>query len=185
MELLQRASAEFIRRVDLVGPGDLTNPTPCLEWNVGELLRHVLGGEAAYVVLLHGGDADDFRAVTAAYVLPEDLGITARESARQLIDAFAAPGALDGMVRHPVGEIPARRLAGMRVTEWLVHGWDLARAIGADDALDPEIAAALYAELSQRAEGLVASGYFKRGSGAPAGAGITTRLLDLLGRGPL
>jgi len=182
IEMLRRSSHDFIRRVDLVQRDDLGKPTPCPAFDVGELVRHVIGGEAAYVVLLAGGDADDFRATTAAYVLPDDLRSAARESAQRLVAAFSAPGALDGTVRHPVGEIPVRRLAGMRVTEWLIHGWDLARAIGADESIDSDVAEALYAELSQRAEGLVASGYFQPGRGVPAGASSTERVLDLLGR---
>jgi hypothetical protein len=27
----------------------------------------------------------------------------------------------------------------MRVTEWTIHGWDLARALNADDSLDAEL----------------------------------------------
>ena len=50
-------------------------------------------------------------------------------------DAFHAPGALDRTVAHPgMGEIPATMLFDLRLGELAVHGWDLARAIGADES---------------------------------------------------
>jgi len=181
--MLRRASRDFVRTVDQVTLGNLAQPTPCPGWDVRELLRHVIGGDEAYVALLRGGDAEDFHAVMSAYTLStDDIGTVARDSATRLIGEFSAPGVLDGTVQHPVGEIPVRRLLGMRVTEWLIHGWDVARAIGAEARLDPEVAESLYAELSQRAEGLVASGYFANGSGVAEDADPQTRLLDLLGR---
>ena len=45
------------------------------------------------------------------------------------------------MVDHPVGQIPLRVLVGFRITDNLLHGWDIAAARGVDQELDPEIAA--------------------------------------------
>jgi hypothetical protein len=41
--------------------------------------------------------------------------------------------------------IPAAMRLDLRLGELAVHSWDLARAIGADETLDPEVVAALWA----------------------------------------
>lgn len=66
----------------------------------------------------------------------------------------------------------------------LVHIWDLARAAGADDRLDPDWCEALSAGLPADPQALAASGMF----GAPVPVGDETdaqaRLLARLGRDP-
>jgi len=74
----------------------------------------------------------------------------------------------------------------MRIGELAVHGWDLARGIGADEALDPDVVAVLWAHYEPISDCLRSSGVF--GSGAsgtcPDSAPLQARLLDLLGRRP-
>lgn len=53
-----------------------------------------------------------------------------RNSAAQLVSAFAAPGVLQAEYRSPVGTVPGAVLRHLRITEHLVHGWDIARATG-------------------------------------------------------
>lgn len=182
MELLRRASEEFVRRVALITPEDLDRPTPCPDWNVAMLVRHVIGGDYAYAALLHGATADEFRAALETTTVAQDLRVQARSSADAVIDAFAEQGALERMVNHPMGQIPGRRLLGMRACEWAIHGWDLAQAVHADDGIDLTVATALYDELFSRADTLSATGYFQPPAGTPADAPVQVRLLDILGR---
>jgi hypothetical protein len=55
---------------------------------------------------------------------------------------------LERTVQHPIGEMPTVQLLGMRVTEWTIHGWDLARDLSADDSLDAELTESLYTRLA-------------------------------------
>ena len=75
-------------------------------------------------------------------------------------------------------------LLGFRITEYALHGWDLARAIGADEAIDPDVLAALW-EILLAMEGLMAaSGMFGggRSGDVPEEAPLQVRVLDLSGR---
>ena len=59
------------------------------------------------------------------------------------LDAFGAPGALEKMVELPFGTFPGGAFLGLAMTDTLTHGWDLARAIGQDTDLAPDLAAEL------------------------------------------
>jgi hypothetical protein len=72
----------------------------------------------------------------------------------------------------------------MRVTEWTIHGWDLARALNADDSLDAELIESLYARLAPRVDALANTGDFQPPTGLPDTAPLQDKLLDLLGRRP-
>jgi len=100
---------------------------------------------------------------------------------------FAATGALGRTIAHPVmGEIPCSQFLGMRVGDALLHSWDLARAISADDQLDPELVAEVWAGMSPMAGFIGKSGFFGSGASGAVGqdASLQTRLLDLSGRRP-
>lgn len=182
-QLLRAGHEEFLRRVRQVAPDTLAAPTPCTDWDVRALLSHVLGGDHGYAALLRGADTEQFMAVRKAFVLDEAALVPQAEaSGEALIAAFSEPGALERTVAHPIGEIPATRLLGMRLTEWVVHGWDLARAIGADEHMDEGLAADLYEQLSPRAAEFARGTFFSPGAGVPPEAPIQVRLLDLLGR---
>lgn len=183
-EQLRRAADEFGRRVREVRPTQLTLPTPCPDWDVAALLRHVIGADRAYVALLHGGSADDFRRITSETEVGDDPAAAFAASSSAVMAAFAEEGALDRTVHHAIGDVPAQQLLGMRVTDWAVHGWDLAQAIGADDRLDDGLVEVLLARAQARAEALYSSGYFQRGAGVTESASAQDRMLDLLGRSP-
>lgn len=182
IEQLYHARSEFERRVAQVQADHLALPTPCSEWTVRALLAHVIGGDHAYVALLHGSSAEQFRSLLTAFEVGDDPLEQFRHSAAEMIAAFDEPGALERTVQHPMGELPAIELHGMRVTEWTIHSWDLARALDADDSLDTELIESLYTSLAPRVDALAASGYFQPPTGLPTTAPLQDRLLDLLGR---
>ncbi|HMC39818.1 MAG TPA: hypothetical protein VKI19_09165, partial [Acidimicrobiales bacterium] len=73
---------------------------------------------------------------------------------------------------------------GMRTGDALLHAWDLARAVDADDQLPADLVSEVWAHMSPMAGFIGSSGFF--GSG-PSGevsedAPLQTRLLDLSGR---
>ncbi len=184
VEQLRRARSEFQRRLAQVRTNHLALPTPCSEWTVRTLLAHVIGGDHAYVALLHGSNAEQFRALLAGFEVGDDPLKQFRRSAAEVIAAFGEPGALERTVQHPMGEVPAVQLLGMRVAEWTIHGWDLARAIDADDSLDVKLVESLYARLAPRIDALAKTGYFQAPTGLPDTAPLQDKLLDLLGRRP-
>jgi uncharacterized protein (TIGR03086 family) len=184
MEQLRRARGEFERRIALVRPGHLNLPTPCPAWDVSALLRHVVGADQAYVALLSGASAEEFGRVAGECRLGNRPADDFATSSQALLEVFAEPGALERTVHHPIGDVPGLQLLGMRVTDWAIHGWDLARAIGTDESMDVQLVEALLDRVQARGPALYSTGYFQRGPGVPETAAAQDRLLDLLGRRP-
>jgi uncharacterized protein (TIGR03086 family) len=56
-----------------------------------------------------------------------------------MVLAFRQSGALTRTVHHRLGDRSGQELLVMRVMEHALHGWDLARSIGAEDDLDAPV----------------------------------------------
>jgi uncharacterized protein (TIGR03086 family) len=186
MEALARADAQFARVIGAVTVDDLDAPTPCEEWSVRDLLRHVIGGNRMSVVLLEGGSREDAIAVFRDDLLEDDYLVAYEDSVADSRDAFAEEGALARTVHHPMGDIPATQLLQFRTGDLTLHAWDLARAIGADENLDPGLVAFVLEGMLPMASLMGSVGVFGEGpSGAVADdAPAQQRLLDLAGRRP-
>ncbi|HUY96718.1 MAG TPA: TIGR03086 family metal-binding protein [Verrucomicrobiae bacterium] len=99
-------------------------PTPCPDWTVAEVVTHLVAGTHLFAQAL---GAESARAEGTA--LPEPGRVDAsRRSAQAVLDGVRRPGALEGVVTVPLGSLPGAVALQLRVTEILVHGWDLARA---------------------------------------------------------
>jgi uncharacterized protein (TIGR03086 family) len=61
------------------------------------------------------------------------------ESSQEAVGSVQADGALDRIVDLSSGPTPAREYVSQLFADHLIHAWDLARAIGADERLDPEL----------------------------------------------
>lgn len=64
------------------------------------------------------------------------------ESARRQAEAFAATSP-NQSVPHPNGDILANAFLRFRLVDLVVHAWDLLRAAGLDETLDPAVVSAL------------------------------------------
>ena len=96
--------------------------------------------------------------------------------------AFEAPGALDGTVSLSAGEKPTEDYAWEMTTDALIHSWDLARGIGADESLDAELVELVYERTRPVAEHLQETGLFAPPVPVPDDAPLATKLLALFGR---
>ncbi|WP_351222791.1 TIGR03086 family metal-binding protein [Streptomyces sp. NPDC002133] len=179
------ALALFTDRVHAVRPDQWEAPTPCTEWSVRDLVNH-LTAEQLWVSPLVGegrtmadvGDAFD------GDVLGEHPAVTWDCAASAAKAAFNEPGALERTVELSYGESTVAAYCAQMVADATVHAWDLSRAIGADEALPGALVDFTEREVAPYAAGLAKSGLFAPAVTPPAGAGVQTQLLCLLGRKP-
>lgn len=186
LALLDLTAREFRSRLAAIGPDQWSLPTPCDEWDVRGLVNHVVAANRVTVVMMEGGSADEAIAGRPADELGDDPLAAFDESVAAQRAAFAEPGALHKTCRHVVGELPAAMVLGMRTGDMTLHTWDLARAVGGDEVLRPELVEAGWSGLEPIAEVLPQTGFFGAGPSGDVGpdAPLQDRLLDLSGRRP-
>jgi uncharacterized protein (TIGR03086 family) len=137
-ELYQRASRSFVERAKRVGPQDWDRPTPCAAWNIRDLVNHVVYEDRWVPPLLAGRTIADVGDRFEGNLLGGDPYDDVVDAANQAEAAFGGPGALDRTVGLSFGPTPALEYGWQMLAEHLVHGWDLAAALGAERDLDAE-----------------------------------------------
>ncbi|MEO8694373.1 MAG: TIGR03086 family metal-binding protein [Acidimicrobiales bacterium] len=187
LETLAIARSEFARRLRLVTAADWQRPTPCDGWTVRDLVIHVVGGDRMSAALVRGATREEATAIRKTVDLGDDAVAAFDAEADEIAAAFAEPGAFERTIAHPAGmDMSCPQLLGFRIGDYALHGWDLARAIGADEMLDDALVQELWKSISPMRPMIANSGVF--GSG-PSGqvsddAPRQDRLLDLTGRRP-
>jgi uncharacterized protein (TIGR03086 family) len=138
------------------------------------------------VALLDGASTDEGIAVFTGTELADDVDAQYAAGAAEQVAAFSVDGATEQTLHHPMGDIPGEMVLGFRIGDLTLHSWDLARAIGADEALPEALVEATWASMSPMAGFIGTVGVFGEGpSGdASAEAPLQERLLDLAGRRP-
>ena len=153
VEALRAANSGFARLLGLVTDADWTRPTPCSEWDIRALVNHVVGANRRYVMLLHGVSTAEVEATRTVDHLGDDPVGAFRSTASELDGAFAAPGVLDLVAHHVIGDKTGAELVGMKVADVTVHTWDLARALAVDDTLDPDAVVYCLTDLGVHSDG--------------------------------
>jgi uncharacterized protein (TIGR03086 family) len=157
-------------------------PTPDEDWDVRELVNHVVAGNWWAAELAAGRTIEEVGDRLDGDVLGTDPASVHRESAAAAAAAFEAPGALDAPCAVSYGPVPGWVYAGHRLVDVVVHGWDLAVATGQDTTLDPDLVDVCLELVEPQAAMLRATGSFGGDVETPPDADPQTRLLALLGR---
>jgi uncharacterized protein (TIGR03086 family) len=179
-----RAMTEFDSRVRRVRPEQWDWGTPCKEWTVRDLVNHLVHEQLWAPELLAGCTIEQVGDRFDGDQLGEDplhSWVLAAAAARE---AWIAPKALLKSVHLSSGKAPATEYGWQMTSDLAVHAWDLARAIGVDERIDPDVAEAVLEYIEPNAEPWAASGLFDPPVPVPADADAQTRLIALLGRTP-
>ena len=178
----RRATVIALNTLRLVRPGHLRLPTPCAGWDLGDLLGHMAAENRGFTAAA-GGSADPAAWHDHTYDGDPCTAVTA--SAVAVTAALAGDDILERtlMIRE-FGSFPGRVGIAMHFLDNLVHAWDIARAIGADDTIEPELA--LIALAFARRWRLSEPGdAFAGAVSAPFDADPGQHLVAFLGRDPL
>jgi uncharacterized protein (TIGR03086 family) len=116
----------------------LDDPTPCASWKVRDVINHLVGGSYFFAAATNGDAAGD--GTDAPDFASGDYRAAYEDGSKQAIAAFAAPGALERIVKVPFGEFPGVAWMGLAMTDTFTHAWDLAKATGQSTDLAPGLA---------------------------------------------
>jgi uncharacterized protein (TIGR03086 family) len=157
------------------------NPTPCTEWDVRVLVNHLVSENLWMPPLLEGRTIADVGSALDGDLLGDDPKGAWDRSAEEASHAVRkAP--LDRPVQLSYGEASAEHYIAEVFSDLTIHGWDLARAIGADETIDPESVDLLYQRYKPIEDGMKATGLFGPKIDPPPGADRQTLLLAVFGR---
>src|SRR3954453_13625406 len=183
-ERLVTAMRGLSSRVAQVRPEDLGRPTPCTEWDVRALLEHVIGELLWTEPLLAGKTIADVGARLEGDHVGSDAAAACAAGVAVAADAVIGVTDWSAPVHVSYGDVPAASYVAEVATDVLVHTWDVARAVGADEELDDELVQLALERLAGQEDMLAASGLFATPVPVPGDAPAQTRLLAALGRTP-
>jgi uncharacterized protein (TIGR03086 family) len=168
----------FTERV--LGTRSWEAPAPVVGWVARDVVRHLIDwlpgflADGADLTLPRGPAVDDdpagawFAHVGAVQALLDDPSTSGRTFAHPRAGSWTLDVAVDVFY----------------TTDVFLHTWDLARATGQDDRLDPDVCADLLAGMEPIEDLLRSSGQYGPRVPVPDDAEVQSRLLGFIGRDP-
>jgi uncharacterized protein (TIGR03086 family) len=181
VELYTRCDAAFRARLDAVD-GRWAAPTALPGWDVRALVHHIVVEERWAPPLFAGMTIDEVGDIFEGDQLVPDPVTATRDASGAALDAVQEDGVLERTVHLSFGEMSGAEYARQLAADHLVHAWDLARALGVDDALDPDAVHAVLEWFGPTEEAWRAAGVIGPRVPVPEGADEQTRLLSAFGR---
>jgi uncharacterized protein (TIGR03086 family) len=179
--------------LDRVGPGDAVRPTPCPPWDLHALLGHMIGQNHGFAAALEigAGPAVDVPVSAFAPRPPgPDLVSEWKVSTDRLTVAFDRADLACPVLLPEISEqfrFPAAMVIGFHLLDTVVHGWDVATALGVAYRPDDELVAVTLRIAEQVPDGPVREqpgASFAPALPVPDGTDPWHRALALLGRTP-
>jgi uncharacterized protein (TIGR03086 family) len=128
----RRLSADLARTVEGVPDDRWSSPTPCADWDARRLVQHLVDSQGQFLGLVGlavrpGPPVDDD---------PVGAWTAARDQLQAALDdPTTATAEFDGFDGRSTLERAVERFICL---DLVVHRWDLARATGQDERLDPD-----------------------------------------------
>jgi len=175
LERLDTAAAGFRSRLDGLTAQDLAAPSPCDGWTAGDVVEHTIS--AIVMVSDFVGDPVDDNSASEP-VARFDHAVA------DLRAKTSDPELAGTVVESPFGALALKQLvSSIVVHDLLVHTWDLARATGRDERLDPELVSYTYTHMAPLDGQLRGHGFADKVE-PHDGADEQAQLLCFLGRTP-
>ncbi|GAA3424646.1 TIGR03086 family metal-binding protein [Streptosporangium sandarakinum] len=155
-------------------------PSPVAGWTARDVVRHLV--EWLPGLLASGADVDLPRGPSVDED-PVAAWQTHRDGVQAVLDD---PETAHRKLTNPhIGSLPLDTAIDQFYTaDVFMHTWDLSRATGQDDRLDPGFCARLLAGMEEIEQVLRSSGQYGARIRVPDDADVQTRLLGFIGRNP-
>ena len=142
VELYEGTTRHVYNILSRIKQDQADSPTPCTEWDVHDLVNHLVGGAEMAAGCLSGNPPNiPFGSSISSYTQEGDLAKLAqvyRELTAKALSVAKSPGALEGKVATPIGKMPGSMFLSACCMDNIIHCWDLAKATGQDTRLDPQ-----------------------------------------------
>jgi len=175
-ERYRRRADQFESKLAAVTPDAWNRPSPCPDWDALGVVRHLVESSQFFLSWVEMGE-------TGGPAVGNDPMGAWRALRAGVEQALNDPAVADRVLERSMGTMPFAQFVDQYLSfDLVVHAWDLAKAAGIDDQLNPVDVR----EVKTQAESMVEIGR-KMGAFGPAvdatdGAEEQTQLLALLGR---
>ena len=181
-EIFGRAVAEFDARVQQVADDQWDLPTPCSDWRVRDVVNHLVYEDRWAPPLFEGQTIAQVGDRFEGDLLGDSPKTTWEQASREALAAARSTGAMERIVHLSFGDVPGKDYLEQLLNDHVIHAWDLARGIGADDNLDPELVELLYGWAKPKEKFLKSSGLFGEKVSVGEDSDTQTKLLAIMGR---
>ena len=188
-DLLGKATNHVKEVVAGIQQSQLSDSTPCSEWDVHGLINHLIGGLEFAAGSMAGNPPNiQLAAAVSSHIGEHDasnLSQAYRDEVDRVLELASQPGTLEKVASTPFGDMP---MSQFLVGTWLdqfIHCWDLAKATGQDTTLEQELVDFAFPMLK--------SGFADMGRGAgfiapeialPDGVSRQDQMMAYMGRQP-
>lgn len=160
---------------------DFAKPTPCSEWDVKALANHIISEVAWVEPLLAGKTVVDVDTELDGDLVGQDLQKSWHQYCKSAADAASTTDSeatahlsyADKTVGDYLNEVGG---------DMVIHGWDLARAIGCTYIIDNETAGQVEAGTMDIMEMSRSGGYVAAAKEVDSGASASDKLIAYFGR---
>lgn len=182
MTVLANATRYLFRSILLVRHVDLSAPTPCPDWDLRGLLRHVRTSlehvtDMLAVQEIHNAAGSDPKREAGT-----DPVASIRAGIVDLLLAWTSVPTADRWCEVWGRTLPARIVVYVAALEMVLHAWDIAQACGTDRPIPTDLASALLRVSPPLAQAGVAGHAFAKPIAVSTTATPSDRLLALFGR---
>lgn len=138
-DLLESAIASTRVVLERVDTSQMRDRTPCAQWNVSQLINHIVGAQFYFLGILAG----EIRANEPTNFSNGNFLKAFDNGSNLCVEAFGHEGVMSEILALPSTEITGFSFVRVAATDIFVHGWDLAQATGQSTNLSPDLAAKL------------------------------------------
>jgi uncharacterized protein (TIGR03086 family) len=181
-EFHRLACDEFGKRVDAIRDDQWELGTPCSEWNVRDLVNHLVNENRWMLPLLEGKTIAEVGDALDGDLLGSDPKGAWAECVKESQDAVARLGGKDDPVHVSWGDISRDDYIEQVAADLTLHAWDLARGIGTDEQLDPKLIDGAHDVVAPYVEVARGAGVYGEKVDVPSNADKQTQVLALIGR---
>jgi uncharacterized protein (TIGR03086 family) len=176
----RRIAGGFTERVVGTPPESWDNPAPVAGWAARDVVRHLIEWFPGF---LKSGSGIELPTGPSVDEDPVRAWTVHSDGVQAVLDDPATADKL--FAEKHVGELPLdRAVDNFYTSDVFMHTWDLARATGQDETLDPVKCGELLEAMLPLDEVLRSSGHYGPRVDVPDDADIQTKMLAFIGRTP-
>jgi len=185
LSLLAEATRYLFGSLLLVRETDLPAPTPCRDWDLRSLLRHLRTSLADVTDVLTVREFQGRFGLDTDAAVATDPVAALRASIVDFVLASTSPPTSGRFCEIEDRSLSAKIVVYVGAIEMVLHAWDITQACRADRPIPSDLASALLRLSPPLAEAGLAGCVFAEPLDAPATATSSDQLLALFGRQPI